>query len=232
MPDRFIATTGDDGTQHYNPFMKPKVSIIGSGAIGGNLARLLVRAGYDVALANSRGPASLESFVAELGERLHPMEVSDLISYGDVIVVALHWRNLDDAPIFDVPGKVVIDTTNPYKVDGTFYDLKGEMASRKTQEHFPNGKLVKAFNTIWFKHLVENGNSALPVEERRVIPIAGDDADAKRLTATLIEDIGFGALDTGTLDEGSKLQEVHGVLFNNDISVREAKALIGSLGAV
>jgi len=208
--------------------MKPKVSIIGSGAIGGSLARLLVRAGYDVALANSEGPASLGSFVEELGDRLHPMEVSGVIAYGDIIVVALHWRNLDDVPVFDVPGKVVVDVTNPYKEDGTFFDLEGEMASRKTLEHFPNGKLVKAFNTIWSKHLVENGNPTLPVEERRVIPIAGDDADAKQLIATLIEDIGFGPLDTGTLGEGSKLQEVHGVLFNNDISAREAKALIGS----
>ncbi len=209
-------------------FMKPKISIIGSGDIGGTLARLFIRAGYDVALSNSRGPASLRDFVAELGERLHPMEVAEAVADGDIVIVAPHWRNLDAMPVFDVTGKIVIDTTNPYKEDGSFFDLQGDIPSTKVLRHFPGGSLVKAFNSIWFKHLQETGDHTLPVEERRVIPIAGDDARAKVIVSGLIEAIGFGPLDTGNLVEGSALQGVEGVLYNNAIPLKEARRLIGA----
>lgn len=62
-----------------------KVSIIGAGHIGGNLTRLLVKAGHEVALANSRGPASLKSFVDELGGKLYPVNTEEAISYSDAV---------------------------------------------------------------------------------------------------------------------------------------------------
>jgi predicted dinucleotide-binding enzyme len=201
-----------------------KIAVIGSGNIGGNLARLFIKAGHEVALANSRGPSSLKKFKDELGEHLYPMDVKDAVSYADIIVVAIHWRDVDSLPVFDVKGKIVVDTTNPYKADGSVYDMKGDISSKKVIEHFPGSKVVKAFNTIWFKHLAENGNKRLSVSERRAIPLAGDDQDAKKNISRLIEDIGFGPLDTGSLKTGSKLQGVDGVLYGKELSVREAKS--------
>ena len=46
-----------------------KIGIIGAGMIGGTLARLLAPLGHDVAVSNSRGPASLQGMVAEIGPR-------------------------------------------------------------------------------------------------------------------------------------------------------------------
>lgn len=206
-----------------------KISIIGAGNIGGNLARLLVKAGHDVALANSRGPASLKPFVEELGKKLHPVSLEDAVSYSDIIILSVHWRIIDSLPVFKVPGKIIVDTTNPYKSDGSFYDLGDDISSSKVIHHFPGGNVVKAFNTIWFKHLSENGNVKLPAEQRRVIPVAGDDKSAKSKIAGLIEEIGFGPLDTGSLKEGSKLQEVQGVLYNKELTVKDAVALIKNL---
>lgn len=203
-----------------------KIGIIGSGNIGGNLARLIIKAGYDVALANSRGPSSLRSFVYELGGRLHPVDVDGAVVFGDVLIVAIHWRTLDTLPVFNVPGKIIVDATNPYKDDGTFFDLGDDISSSEVIKHFPGATVVKAFNTIWFKHLTEKGNVNLPVTERRVVPIAGDDKNAKNKISKLIEDIGFGSLDTGNLREGSHLQGVQGILYNKDITVKEATLLI------
>jgi len=203
-----------------------KISIIGSGNIGGNLARLFIKAGYDVALANSRGPSSLRDFVYELGGKLHPVDVDGAVTYGDVVIVSIHWRSLDSLEVFNVPGKIIVDTTNPYNEDGTFYDLGTDISSSKVIEHFRGGSVVKAFNTIWFKHLAETGNKTLPVEERRVIPIAGDDKSAKEKIALLIEEIGFGPLDTGVLKDGSKLQGVQGILYNRELSVKAARTMI------
>jgi hypothetical protein len=206
-----------------------KISIIGAGHIGGTLARLLVKSGHEVALANSRGPASLEFFVNELGEKLHPVNLENAISYSDIIILSIHWRTLDSLPSFSVPGKIIVDTTNPYKDDGTFYDLGSDISSTKVANHFPGGIIVKAFNTIWFKHLAENGNTSLPPEKRRVIPVAGDDKAAKAKISKLIEDIGFGPLDTGNLRDGSLLQGVQGILYNKELTVKEAGSMIRDL---
>jgi predicted dinucleotide-binding enzyme len=206
-----------------------KISIIGAGNIGGNLARLFVKSGNEVAIANSRGPESLKILAGELGSKLHPVTLADAISYSDVIVLSIHWRSIDSLPIFKVPGKIIIDTTNPYKADGTFYDLGTDISSSKVIEHFPGAIIVKAFNTIWFKHLSENGNTSLPLSERRVIPIAGDDLKAKQRISRIIEEIGFGPLDTGTLKEGSKLQGVKGILYNRELTVKEASSILANL---
>jgi predicted dinucleotide-binding enzyme len=203
-----------------------KIGIIGAGNIGGTLARLFVKTGHEVALANSRGPASLQSFADELGDQLHPVHVNDAIVFGDVIVVAILWRKLDELPVYNVTGRIVVDTTNPYKDDGSFYNLGDGISSTKVMEHFQGGSVVKAFNTIWFKHLEENGNTRLSPEERRVIPIAGDDEKSKAVIGQLIEEIGFGPLDTGTLREGSRLQGVQGVLYARDLKLKEAETMI------
>jgi len=206
-----------------------KISIIGAGNIGGNLARLLVKAGHDVVIANSRGPASLKNLADELGSKLHPVSLEEAIIYSDVIILSIPWRSIDSLATFNVPGKIIVDTTNPYKEDGTFYDLGTDISSSKVIEHFPGTIVLKAFNTIWFKHLSENGNSSLPLSERRVIPIAGDDKKAKEKISKIIEEIGFGPLDTGTLKEGSKLQGVQGILYNRELKLKEAVSIIKDL---
>ncbi len=42
-----------------------RIGILGAGHIGATTARLFARAGHEVALSNSRGPASLEGLVAQ-----------------------------------------------------------------------------------------------------------------------------------------------------------------------
>lgn len=54
-----------------------KIGIIGSGHIGATVAGLLVNAGREVAIANSRGPVSLSSLVGELGPKAHAMSVEE-----------------------------------------------------------------------------------------------------------------------------------------------------------
>jgi predicted dinucleotide-binding enzyme len=69
----------------------------------------------------------------------------------------------------------------------------------------PGATVVKAFNTIWFRHLTEH---ALPADTpgRRAIPIAGDDPAAKATVARLIDEIGFDTYDAGPLAAGRRFQ--------------------------
>jgi predicted dinucleotide-binding enzyme len=94
--------------------------------------------------------------------------------------------------------------------------------------HLKGARLVKAFNTIYYVHLAEQGNVSLPLEERRVIFIAGDDSGAKEVVAQLIEEIGFAAVDTGFLHEGGKRQQPDAPVYNKTLTVREAKELLSA----
>jgi len=81
---------------------------------------------------------------------------------------------------------------------------------------------VKGFNTIWFEHLKTQGNTKLPLEERRAIFIAGDDSGAKEIVAKLIEEIGYAAVDTGFLHDGGKSQQPGTPIYNKALTAKEA----------
>src|SRR5690242_2349290 len=100
------------------------IGLIGSGLIGGTIARLAVRAGHTVVLSNRRGPDSLSDLVAELGSRARaatPVEAADA---GEIVVVTIPFKAYRDVPVEPLRGKVVIDTNNYYpQRDGHFAEL-------------------------------------------------------------------------------------------------------------
>ena len=87
------------------------------------------------------------------------------------------------------------------------------------------GRVVKAFNTIWYEHLKSQGNIHLPPPDRRAIFIAGDDLDAKRTVSKLIDEIGFTAVDMGNLRDSQNQQPGAG-MYNNNITAKEAESLL------
>lgn len=205
-----------------------KIGIIGAGMIGATVAGLFTRAGHEVAISNSRGPESLKDLVAELGERAHAATVEDAARFGDVVLLAIPWRTPEGLPHPEtLKGKIVIDAMNPYTEQGEPFDLgEATTSSEETLKRLPEARLVKAFNTIYFKHLQEQGRSDLPTEERRAIFVAGDDEEAKQVVARLIEEIGFAPVDTGSLREGGRRQQPNSEIYNRTITGREAKELL------
>jgi predicted dinucleotide-binding enzyme len=92
-----------------------KIGIIGTGKIGGTLARLLAGARHEVALASSRGPASLASLVEELGPRARAGTLEEAASFGDLVVVTIPLRRRLELHAEPFRGKIVIDTGNYYR---------------------------------------------------------------------------------------------------------------------
>ncbi len=91
-----------------------RIGIIGSGNIGGTAARLFAKAGHEVAVSNSRGPESLKSLVASIGGKARAAPVEEAVAFGDVVLLALPWRNRKELPEAEhFEGKIVIDATNP-----------------------------------------------------------------------------------------------------------------------
>jgi 8-hydroxy-5-deazaflavin:NADPH oxidoreductase len=206
-----------------------KIGIIGAGKIGATAARLFVEAGHEVAISNSRGPATLAGLIAELGNRAKAVRVEDAAKFGEVVLVSIPFGKYKSLPAEALKGKIVIDSNNYYPSrDGNFPELDlGKTTSSELQASYLRGaRVVKAFNTIWFEHLKTQGDTNMPDENRRAIFVAGDDAEAKRVVSGLINDIGFAAVDTGNLREGGKAQQPGTPIYNKDLTAKEAKSLL------
>lgn len=205
-----------------------KIGIIGAGHIGGTLGGLLVKAGHEVALSNSRGPESLTSFVAQLGKNARATTVEDAATFGDIVILAIPWRKPEAfPPPHLVAGKIVVDAMNPYGEGGTIIDLGPSTSSEETAKRLPGCRLVKAFNTIYFKHLQEKGTPKK--EERITIYVAGDDEEAKSVVKRLIEEIGFAPFDTGSLHEGGRKQQPGSPIYNKPMTLERAKEIFNSV---
>jgi predicted dinucleotide-binding enzyme len=211
-----------------------KIGIIGTGNIGSNAARLLVKAGHKVAISNSRGPQTLEELSDELGDNATAVNVEDAIDFGDVVLISIPFGRYKELPFNRFDGKVVIDTNNYYPDrDGNFPELDNDetTSSELLAQHLPGARIVKGFNTIWFEHLRNQGNISLPLAERRAIFIAGDDSGAKEVVAKLIEDIGFAAVDTGFLHDGGKSQQPGAPIYNKELTAAAAARVFAADGS-
>jgi predicted dinucleotide-binding enzyme len=200
-----------------------RIGIIGSGNIGGTLARLLAGAGHEVVVANSRGPESLAGLVAEIGPAATASTPAGAAEAGEVVVVAIPFLAYQELPAPALAGKVVVDATNYYAGrDGAFPGTT--TSSEVVAAALPGADVVKAFNTIHFRHLANDGTPA-GTPGRRAIPIAGDDATAKATVAGLMDEIGFDSYDVGPLAAGRRF-EPGTPLFNVALTRDEVAAAL------
>ena len=184
------------------------IGFIGSGNIGSQLARLAVGRGYQVVMSNSRGPETLQDLVGGLGEGARAASVEEAATEGDVVVVTIPLKDIGSVPVEPLAGKLVIDTCNYYpQRDGRIAELDDESTttSELLQRHLPGSSVVKAFNNIHFEQLTTDGTPA-GTPDRRALPIAGDDSDAKQAVVELLDEFGFDAVDAGSLAEGWRFQ--------------------------
>src|ERR1035438_7992763 len=88
------------------------VGFIGSGMIGGTVARLSAAAGHHVVLSNSRGPATLKDLVAELGPLASAATSAEAATAGDLVVVSVPLHACPNLPAAELAGRTVLDTGN------------------------------------------------------------------------------------------------------------------------
>ncbi len=196
------------------------IGIIGAGALGSNVARLLAKSGISATIANSRGPESLARLVGELGPSIKAGTVEESAS-ADIVLVALRWVDLERAlgglPAWN--GRIVIDATNPvafldpdspdakdpsnplaaYGIK--VIDLGRKHSSEVFREFVPGARVVKAFNHLDARVLPEPTVAG----GQRVLFYSGDDANAKSEVRKIIEHTGYFAVDLGVLDVGGPL---------------------------
>jgi predicted dinucleotide-binding enzyme len=202
-----------------------RIGIVGAGNIGGTLARHFTQVGHEVAVANSRGPETLQDLVEELGGRARAVTPPEAAEFGEVLVVSVPLGRYRELPAEGAEGKVVIDTNNYYpQRDGRFEELDTDRttSSELLQEHMRGSRVVKAFNAIYWMRLRDLGRPA-GNPERIGIPISGDDAEAKRVVVALIDEIGFEAVDAGTLSEGGRKHQPGTPVYTADLRASELR---------
>ncbi|WP_189268329.1 NADPH-dependent F420 reductase [Streptomyces fuscichromogenes] len=180
------------------------MGLIGSGNIGITVAQLAVGAGHQVVLSNSRGPETLADTAAQLGSRASAATSEQAAVAGDIVVVTVPVKSFPNLPAVPLAGKTVIDTCNygPER-DGHIpeIDSKSLTSSELLLRYIPDAMLVKAFNNIFFKHLLSLARPA-GAADRSYLPIAGDSTSAKAAVTEFIESIGYSVVDAGSLADG------------------------------
>ncbi|WIB78839.1 NAD(P)-binding domain-containing protein [Curtobacterium sp. MCPF17_002] len=194
------------------------IGIIGAGNIGSQLARLAVRHGHHVVIANSRGPETLTALAEELnglgaadgsaGGSARAATRDEAAAAGEIVVVTTPLAAIETIPVEPLVGKVVIDTNNYYpQRDGHIAALDDETTTTAEllQDHLPGARVVKAFNHIGAADLTGHATPA-GTPGRRALVVAGDDAEAKQVATDLIDQFGFDVVDAGPLAEGWRIQ--------------------------
>jgi predicted dinucleotide-binding enzyme len=186
-----------------------KIGIIGTGNIGGTLDRRLTAVGHEVFVANSRGPETLRDLAKETGAKaVTPREAA---RSGDLVIVTIPEGRIPELPkdlFAGVPNNVVVvDTGNyyPRHRDGRIAEIEAGLPESRWVEKQLGRPVVKTFNNIYAKHLMEKGRPA-KTPARIALPVAGDDPKAKAVVMRLLDELGFDAVDAGGLEDSWRQQ--------------------------
>jgi 8-hydroxy-5-deazaflavin:NADPH oxidoreductase len=210
-------------------------AIIGTGNIGGQVARHLVAGGERVVLA-ARGESHAAALANELGPLASAASVRQAIAAADVVVLAV-WLDTTKELIAEngdlLHGKVVVDPSNPIQLDanGGFTRTlpDGQSAASVIAGLLPaDAHLVKAFGTLGADVLASSANRT---PRRAVLFYATDDEGAAGKVERLITTAGFDAVKAGGLGDALRIEvsgDLHqyGGLNGNIVDADEARAAV------
>jgi len=179
------------------------IGIIGAGEVGSQIARAALRAGYGVVIANSRGPETLQTLIAELGPEARAATAAEAARTGDFVVIAVPLRMENDMPVSELAGKIVLDTNNymPWR-DGQYPVIdRGEKTEHELrQEQLPRSKVAKAFTHIQAPRLFVSSRPA-GAPDRHALSVSSNFPEAVALVTKLYDQLGFNTVDNSPLSE-------------------------------
>lgn len=213
-------------------------AIIGIGNIGGTVARQLAAGGESVVLS-AGDPEAAKKLATEIGGRAEAARSNrDAVERANTVVFAL-WldpmRGVIQEIVDLLPGKLVIDTSNPIRVgaDGSVSRTlpAGQSSGQVVSGLLPKGTTyAKAFGTLSAPLLV-SGAHRTPAPA--VLFYATDDKAARSEVERLIRAAGFEPVRAGGVDACLRIEvggDLHafGGLNGRLIDRTEAESLLGS----
>jgi 8-hydroxy-5-deazaflavin:NADPH oxidoreductase len=189
-----------------------KIGVLGSGDVGKTLAKGFAATGHDVKIG-SREPSKLDAWTKskEGGDgKITTGTFADTAKHGEILVLATIWPGTESAiglaGAANFKGKLLLDVTNPLKMEGGrpvglergFSDSGGE----QIQRWLPDARVVKAFNIVGNAHMFKPDFPGGPPD----MFFCGNDEAAKKTTTEILESFGWNAVDIGGID-GSRMLE-------------------------
>jgi 8-hydroxy-5-deazaflavin:NADPH oxidoreductase len=168
-----------------------KIAVLGAGNVGATLGNKLFKAGHDIryGVPDPHEPKY---------KKLNAQTVKEAVRGAEVILLATPWSAAQEAlkESGDVSGKTIVDCTNPLKSDLSGLVIgQTDSAAEQIARWLPKAKVCKAFNQTGADNMAD------PVLEgrRSVMFVCGDDAQAKKVVLSLVDAVGFEAVDAGPL---------------------------------
>lgn len=179
------------------------IGIIGAGEVGSQIARAAIANGYKVVMANSRGPQTLRTLIDELGPSARASTAAGAAAAGDFVVIAVPLKLVNNMPVEELAGKVVLDTNN-YMIwrDGHFpvVDSGEKTVHELRQDQLPESKVVKAFTHIQAPRITQWGQPKGSAN-RPALSASSDFPEAVEIVAQLYDQFGFDTADNSPLSE-------------------------------
>lgn len=175
-----------------------KLAIIGSGTFGKAFGIWAAASGYEVTFAATQ-LAHAEQAAKEAGHGARAASTREAIQNAELVLLAVNFQNMadvvreaDDA----IKGKVLIDPINAVKDDLSGLQLGPETSTTEELMRLaPEARVVKAFSTI-FAAILTSHDAKVKGQPLTVV-YAGDDEEAKGMVKSMIEKMGFDAVDAG-----------------------------------
>jgi predicted dinucleotide-binding enzyme len=202
-----------------------RIGFIGAGNVTKVMGRHLLNAGHTIAICNSRGPETLGALIDELGPGA-TAETKDQVVRSDVVIIAVRWVQAEEALRgVDWNGRILIDAMNAHAELEGDTSLEGVTKSRAVlartgltsselvAQWAPGARLVKSISNMPMEWITDFSAD----KPRTVLFTSGDDAEAKYLVIDMLNDVGFAAIDLGSLAVGGAMHQVGAPLSGLDL---------------
>ena len=192
------------------------IAVIGTGRVGSALGTEFGDQGHTI-IYGSRDPAAatVRDLVERTAGNASASSQSKAVTDADFVILAVPGMLASDiaAGLGDLPGKIIIDPTNPLLFDdsGIAHGVDTSNGER-IQAVAPDAHVVKAFNTLSWQYMIDPQSSGGPIS----IPLAGNNADARARVAELVESLGLHPVDLGPIGHSRWIEGMAILLINNN----------------
>ena len=176
------------------------IAVIGTGDVAAALGPEFAAQGHTI-VYGSRNPSrdEVRTLVSRTGGDASAATPAESVVGADIVVMAIPGTVVEavTGSLGDLSGKIIIDPTNAIdrNANGVLTLVYDTSTAEIIQGAAPGAHVVKAFNTLNWRTMVDPDSSGGPVS----IPLVGDNAAAKAKVAELVEGMGLEAIDVGPL---------------------------------
>jgi predicted dinucleotide-binding enzyme len=182
-----------------------RIAVIGTGNVGAALGPEFATLGHDI-VYGSRDPSrdDVQALVDRTEGNASATTPAESVIGADIVLLAVPGRLAESITrdLGDLSGKIIIDPTNYYVREGVPH-LAGDTSNGElVQAAAPGSHVVKAFNALNWRHMVDPDSSGGPVS----IPLAGNDVNAKAKVAEIVAGMGLEPVDVGPIQNARHVE--------------------------